>query len=354
MKDDYIDCAESPLFKVKQCQSYKHSSPPISQPYATINTIADTGTTDFLVRASDVPAHLVPCGPTITVCHSNKTRIKSLGSISIPISHSDVVSIAHVIHPNELSHNLSSLSQLCAQGCSATFSSNAVTVTDCAGTVILSGAKHSRDLLWTLPLPLASLLPPSSLHHQSAPTSTNFAIHNIHDAEFVQFVHASFGSPSVSTFHRAVRQGFLRSFPRITARMIRLNPPNCIATAMGHLDRVRQGMASTKPAAPLRPRPLLPFDPAQQDLLDASDYPDITPVIPTDEDSDHTFIKLIRVDEASHSDLTGRFPLASRLGYEYCLISVWRGYIHVEVRKSVQTRKRVLVVCRNNRIMNWT
>ena len=154
MKDIYIDCALPPLFKSKQRQVYNLSSPPNPQSTATINTLADTGTTDFLVRSTDVPAHLVPCGPTITISLPNKSRITSLGSILIPIPHSDVVITAHVIHPSKLTHNLSSVSQLCLQGCSAIFKSNSVQVFDRHGTVILAGAKNFYNLLWTLPLPI--------------------------------------------------------------------------------------------------------------------------------------------------------------------------------------------------------
>ena len=314
---------------------YQHSSPPTtpkSPTCTTINTVADTGTTDFLVKSSDIPPYLVPAGPAITVGLPNKAQITSLGSIRIPIPHSDIIITAHVIHPSKLSHNLSSVSQLCVQGCSATFTSNAVKVMDKHGTVILSGSKNLHDLLWSLPLPIPT---PDSAHPpQSSLPLSNFAIHNTHDAEFVQFVHAAFGSPAVSTFHRAVRQGYLKSFPRITARMIRRNPPNPIATAMGHLDRVRQGMASTKPSAPSLAIPQVPFDVDEQDALDPSDTPDISAIIESDNDFDHPYIKLIRVDEANHSDLTGKFPLSSRRGFVYFLISVWRGYIHVELLKS--------------------
>ena len=295
-----IDCAKPSLFNIKQSQLKKHSSPPTSQSLPTINTFADTGTTDFLVKSTDIPPHLVPSGPIITLCLPNKAQIKTLGSILIPIPNSDVIITAHVVHPDNLSHNLSSVSQLCVQGCSATFTSNSVEVTDRKGTIILSGAKNLQDLLWTLPIPI-SLLEPSLSYKQSGSSLANLAIHNTHDAEFVQFVHATFGSPSVSTFHRALRQGYLDSFPRITARMVRRNPPNTIATAMGHLDRVRQGMASTKASKELSPLAQLPFAHEQHlDKLDSSDVPDIIHSFEPDEESEHMFTQLVRVDRANH------------------------------------------------------
>ena len=301
-KNGSIDCALSPLFKYKQSQEYKHFSPPSSQTYATINTLADTGTTDFLIRSSDIPPHLVPRGPTISVQLPNKECITSLGSVQILIPQSDVVITAHIVRPEKLSHNLSSISQLCVQGCAAKFKAGSVEITDRNGRIILSGVKQVHELLWSLPIPVSCTSPAySAAHTHSAATSSNLAVHNTHDAEFVQFVHAAFGSPSVSTFHRAVRQGYLKAFPRITARMIRRNPPNSMATAMGHLDRVRQGMASTKPSAPSRPLPVLSFTPEHQDMLDPYDSPDMSVEVELDKESEHTLIKRIRVDEANHS-----------------------------------------------------
>ena len=321
---------------IKQISVSKQSSPPPLQTNSTISTLADTGTTDFLIRLSDIPPHLIPSGAPITVRLPNNSHITSLGFISIPIPQSSVVINAHVFRPDVLSHNLSSISRLCVQGCSATFRADAVEVIDSSGNVILSGSKQIEDLLWHLPIPIPSQLPPlPASSHLAAPTCSNFAMHNSHDAEFVKFVHAAFGSPSVSTFHRAVRQGFLRSFPRITARMIRLNPPNSVATAKGHLDRVRQGLASTKATTPALSLPSLPFTlESPSPGLDSIDSADPPLSVDLDEDSEHLFTKLIRVDEANHSDLTGKFPLTSRRGYSYLLISVWRGYIHVEPLKS--------------------
>ena len=316
--------------------SYHLSPPPLQTPHSTAITLADTGTTDFLLRASDIPSHLTPSGAKLSVLLPNNAHITSLGSIAITIPNSSVTITAHIFHPDSLSHNLSSIPQLCAHGCTATFRSESMDIADRTGRVILSGTKRPEDLLWTLQLPIPALpntSPPCLLH--SSPTSSNFAVHNAHDAEYVQFVHAAFGSPAVSSFHRAVRQGYLRTFPRITARMIRLNPPNSMATAKGHLDRVRQGMTSTQPTPPGLPPPSLPFaSDFSSESLDSQDGPDPQHSVDLDSDAEHMFTKLIRVDEANHSDLTGRFPITSRRGFAYILVSVWRGYIHADLLKS--------------------
>ena len=66
------------------------------------------------------------------------------------------------------------------------------------------------------------------------------------DAAFVQFMHAAFGSPALSSFTLAVRANDLASIPRLTSVMIAAHPPHSLSTALGHLDQIRQGQHSTK------------------------------------------------------------------------------------------------------------
>lgn len=107
---------------------------------------------------------------------------------------------------------------------------------------------------------------------------------------------------------------------------------------MGHLDRIRHGIQSTKTTPPSPPHSLLPFAPESDTTsLDDSDTADIPTEFEPDEDDNHVFIKLIKVDEATHSDLTGAFPIRSKRGFLYCLVSVWRGYIHIELLKSKES-----------------
>ena len=59
-------------------------------------------------------------------------------------------------------------------------------------------------------------------------------------ADFVNFWHATFGSPAVSTFIAAIDKGFIRE-PGLTAAKVRRHTPNSVATAYGHLHATRQG-----------------------------------------------------------------------------------------------------------------
>ena len=59
------------------------------------------------------------------------------------------------------------------------------------------------------------------------------------DNKYVQFTHASFGSPVLSTFQRAIRKGYISTIPRLTSALVSKHKPNPEATAKGHLDRRR-------------------------------------------------------------------------------------------------------------------
>jgi hypothetical protein len=173
-----------------------------------------------------VRLHDLPLGTTVNkqdiiqATLPNGSIITSLGSVHIPIQNSTVRLHAHVFADNVLQTTLLSISALCNQGYTATFTATSVTVTDDDGTIILRGTKLPIDKLWPIHIPMKNT-------HACA----HLAIRNSSDAEYVTFVHATFGSPPVSTLSKAVHNGWLGNFPRITPKMISSNPPQSVATA---------------------------------------------------------------------------------------------------------------------------
>ena len=100
--------------------------------------------------------------------------------------------------------------------------------------------KSADETLWTLPIERPSVHANSVL---SLPS----------DRKFVQFTYVSFGSsPAISTYKRAIRKGYLSTIPRLTSAFFSKHTPNSVASAMGHLDRRRQGLDSTKKVRPAR------------------------------------------------------------------------------------------------------
>ena len=65
-------------------------------------------------------------------------------------------------------------------------------------------------------------------------------------AQLAMFYHQCVGSPPVSTFVKAIRNGQFRSFPGLTAELITKHLPPSKATAKGHMVRQRQGVQSTR------------------------------------------------------------------------------------------------------------
>ena len=98
--------------------------------------------------------------------------------------------------------------------------------------LLFHGTKSPTDTLWHIDLDVLTSVLPAASCNNAYKTDT--------DAEFVAFVHVTFGYPTQSTFIHAVRMGWLSRFPRLNAAMVAANPPHAIATAKGHLDQTRQ------------------------------------------------------------------------------------------------------------------
>ena len=148
------------------------------------------------------------------------------------------------------------------------------------------------------------------------------------DAAFVRIVHATFGSPALSTFHKAIRRNYLTNFPRLTLSIALAHPVNSNATAQGHLDQKRQGQESSI-------TPILLFDEDSDSDSDSdSEAESTTDVQAVQAHSNHAFTKVIPMSTVAHSDLTGRFPVTSFTGHQYVFITVMNSYIHVEPMKT--------------------
>ena len=179
-------------------------------------------------------------------------------------------------------------------------------VHDSSGIIVASSTKLPTDKLWP------------SFNFGHTPTANIMVRHEI-NADFVEYTHASFGSPPDSSMLRALKAGYLVNVDRITAKMFSDNMPNSIATAKGHLDQTRQGSQSTSK------RRKSPIKPTSLDIHDDSDLG------PEQNETIATF-KVLKANENA-SDLTGKFPYISRRGFTYMLISIFRGYIHIELMK---------------------
>lgn len=200
---------------------------------------SDTGSTNLLVRQSDASAviidsHLQP----ISVTLPNGSTISSSCSGTLLFPNLPYPIKAYIFPDRVLHTSLLSVSELCNVGCLATFTNTTFHVTYNNSTV-LHGVKATTDTLWTAQLP-------THVAAVSTHVASSHAARLTADAQFVLFVHASLGSSVYSTFLRAIRAGYLSSWPRLTTSIVLAHPPHTIATAKGHLNQLRQGLDSTK------------------------------------------------------------------------------------------------------------
>ncbi len=199
----------------------------------------------------------------------------------------------------------------------------------------LQGSKTPDFDLWFLQVPT-----PSTPHH--AP-SMLFILQELSCARFVAYWHRAFGSPSLFTFIDALASDFI-SIPRLTPALVRKYPPLSCATSFGHLDTLRQGIASTRrspsphalgsSASPLsrKFRRRMTFLKGCDDLdeLDSLALPP-PPVLPlsfrrssrlaSSPSSTDTLVRPLHRSEWTAADLTGRFPIPSFKGHKYILVA---------------------------------
>eukprot|EP00804_Cyclotella_cryptica_P028805 CCRYP_020136-RA/>CCRYP_020136-RA protein AED:0.42 eAED:0.42 QI:0/-1/0/1/-1/1/1/0/211 len=114
--------------------------------------IADTGASGhyFLPEAplTNINAH----APRTTIRTATGQPLYSTGTATLNLPTIPPVTQHGHIVPG-LTHNLISIGTLCDAGCTALFTANALTVTDAAGTTILSGARDTNaPRLWKLNL----------------------------------------------------------------------------------------------------------------------------------------------------------------------------------------------------------
>jgi hypothetical protein len=224
----------------------------IDSSFSPTTAIADSGCTDLLFKADssglldDVQPHngliLGTAVPEQFLQSSHK------GELRIPTKNGDIILPGFVFEKGKLENNLAGLSPLCnSAGCTITLTSTAIIVSK-DEEILWQGSKSVTDPLWHLDfadLKCRDCIPEASGEAcQSIRLDTN--------AEYVKFVHAVFGSCPISTFLNAMDKGWFGNLPRLTALMIRQNPPVVRATAMGYLDQSRQGQRSTRKASSSR------------------------------------------------------------------------------------------------------
>jgi hypothetical protein len=164
-------------------------------------------------------------------------------------------------------------------------------------------------------------------------------------ANSICFAHQSLCSPRISTLLKAIKRGYLKRCPNVTAHGVNkyLNPSP--ATAKGHMKRPRQGVCSTSQVPPVPfpsvvwsrivPDELHPIAHTHVHVMDNNDkdsednipihVPHIN-IIGSDDDSNgNVFVFVAFANKRNgtlYSDLTGTFPFISLEG-NVCFLVVY-------------------------------
>ena len=263
------------LSDYNHCPPASSFSPPICPTLA----LADTGASGhyFLPHAplTNINAH----APRTTIRTATGQPLISSGTAATTLRTIPPVSRQAHIVPG-LPHNLTTIAPLCNAGCTARFTANTLTVTDPEGTTILSGTRGpNAPRLWQIDLapplsPMAlhvarphtartptSVMPHTLLpkdpgtnltprHKENLPPSPRIHPHlRTHDLPTTQalvaFLHATAGYPVKSTWLRAIKNNFYKSWPGLTYTLIAKYCPTADATIQGHMAQPQQHIQST-------------------------------------------------------------------------------------------------------------
>ena len=283
-----------------------------------------------------------------------------------------------IILPKLTSSNLISIGQLCNDGCNVIMDKDKmVAIKD--NQVVLKGIRNKLDGLWDIPITKTSIttnccdspalhgglykqqtlpqqIPPSiplkkpnisklphHLNHLLTLAKSNdfdnaLETQRLVDGkaniiikkkqthlELVNYLHAACFSPTKSTFIAAIKKGFLKSWPGLTAKLVDKYLNDSVATAQGHLNQQRQHLQSTK--SRVNVPDMHPIDElckqtknlSLQNTINNVNSNDLTDESFTSDDVAYIIINH-DYDKVGYIDSTGRFPQRSSRGHEYILV----------------------------------
>ena len=208
---------------------------------------ADTGCTIHLGDATTPLQNetATPNGIQVTTAGNSTISGTAKGNLTIPGLNTQATE-CHKI--NGIHTPLLSIGQLCDDNCIAIFNHNEVLIAKSNtvsikinGKPLLKGLRATNKL-WYVPIPTQPL--PQPTH------SANSAYHQPNAKKLAVFLHAAAGYPPVSTFCKAIDNGFLTTWPGLTSKLVRKHIEQSIPSIMGRMKRTRQGLRSTTRTPP--------------------------------------------------------------------------------------------------------
>ncbi len=290
---------------------------PLSADTLTIIAKADSGASSHYFKPTDKAAltdlKITPFGPSVTLPDSTTLTASHSGLLPFQQNLSTKAKTAHVLD-GLTNSSLISIGQLCDDDCIAVLDKRKLQVFKNSERV-LEGTRNPTDGLWdiAIPLPSSSKTPTKSASWKQVPRQQLNAIirKDLSKTELVQYLYGCCGSPVISTWKKAIRNGNFITWPGIDTLAIDTHLPKSIDSAKGHLNQERTNLQSTRDPAPTITTTNVDTD---EDFFPLSNAP-----------NEKTFeccaviVPFVTKNTAYH-DLTGRFPHRSSRGNEYLLI----------------------------------
>jgi hypothetical protein len=196
---------------------------------------------------------------------------------------------SHVL-PVMYNHSLLSVAQLCDECYIVTFKQDTVTICNPDSSKLLSGPQDVNTGLWRINLKQTN-------NHIPNPIANNvYELRNTGD--LVHYLHNSLFSPKTEAMLQGVKDRHLITWPGLKEDTINKHLKLTPATAMGHMNQLRQNIRSTSKA------------PAEKQ-----------PTLDTDLGTNTHLVYAVVVDQGQlYTDLTGKFPVRSSKGNSYVMV----------------------------------
>ena len=260
--------------------------------------IVDSGASNHYLTTKAPATEILPATSPISITLPDGTTVESTHTCLLDLPQLPLEARrAHII-PQLASHSLISVPTLCNAGCHVHFAENECTISYKNNT-IMCATKCDNTNMWMIPLSTPQhIIPPTNNHTHDVNNTVNNCTHFRNTStqhEYATFIHQALGSPPASTLLQALeRSTELITIPGLTKQLITTHLRRVIATDKGHMRRVRQGIASTRPNQP------------------TDESPQLHP--PIELASHAVFCFAVLTDTTAgtmYTDLTGNFPVRS-------------------------------------------
>ena len=225
----------------------------------------------------------------------------------------------HVL-PHLQSASLASLGQLCDDNCKVLLDKHSLTATK-NGNIVLRGTRNPHDGLWDVSLNTIKTKHSPKSSANKAPTAPSIQKANViirtnqTTKELANYLHAACGSSAISTFLKAIKDGFLLSWPGIDLIKESDITPS-LTTAKGHLDQEQKNLQSTQQQPTMLPTPASDATLSQPPEPPTAPDPPIGPGQKIQE----CFSLIQPFDKKAYSNLAGRYPHISSRGNHYIMV----------------------------------